>query len=260
MNNYKPFRFSAIVAATVLIAACNQPSEEVKKEEAINLEDQDTKAAYSIGIAAGKSMAQNLVTLEGTGINIEKEVLVKAFADGINDSSQLDDEAMQTAMNEFRTRVNAAMQEKNKLEQESQAKDAEENKAKGAAFLEENKAKEGVTTLESGLQYKVVTAGEGKSPGPADRVKVHYKGTLIDGTQFDSSYDRGQPATFGVSQVIRGWTEGLQLMKEGAKWELSIPSDLAYGASPRPSIPGNSVLLFEVELLEVIEAEKQESE
>lgn len=259
LNNYKPFRLSAIVAAGILIAACNQPSGDTEKEVAINLDDQDTKVAYAIGVSSGQSMAQNLASLDGTGINIEKDVLVKAFADGINDSSELDDEALKTVMNDFRERVNTAMQEKRKVEQVAQAKVADENKAKGAAYLEANKAKVGVTTLESGLQYTVVTAGAGKSPGPTDRVKVHYKGTLIDGTPFDSSYDRGQPATFGVSQVIKGWTEGLQLMKEGAKWQLSIPSELAYGPTSRPKIPGNSVLLFDVELLEVITPEQQGS-
>lgn len=254
MKNHKAFKLSAIVAMGVLLAACNQPSVEVK-ETAINLDDENSKAAYAIGMSAGKSMLQNLASLEGTDIKVDKDIIVQAFSDSVNDTSKLDDETLETVMNDFRGRVNTVMQARQKVEQQAQAKAAEGNIAIGATFLTENKAKEGVTTLESGLQYKVLTAGSGKSPGPTDRVKVHYKGTLTDGTQFDSSYDRGEPATFGVNQVIKGWTEGLQLMKEGAKWQLVIPAELAYGATSRPSIPGNSVLLFDVELLEVVGAQ-----
>jgi FKBP-type peptidyl-prolyl cis-trans isomerase FklB len=126
------------------------------------------------------------------------------------------------------------------------------NKQSGEAFLAENKNKEGVNTLPSGLQYEVLEEGNGKSPSATDTVTVHYKGTLIDGTTFDSSYDRGQPATFPVNGVIAGWTEALQLMKEGSKWRLFIPSDLAYGTQGAGDIIGpNSTLLFDVELLSV---------
>jgi FKBP-type peptidyl-prolyl cis-trans isomerase len=122
---------------------------------------------------------------------------------------------------------------------------------KGKAYLEENGKKEGVKTLPSGLQYKVIKEGDGKQPGRGDTVKVHYKGSFIDGKEFDSSYKRGEPAEFGVTQVIKGWTEALLLMKTGSKWQLFIPSALAYGERGRPSIPPNEVLLFDVELLEV---------
>ncbi|MFL0810841.1 MAG: FKBP-type peptidyl-prolyl cis-trans isomerase [Agarilytica sp.] len=202
-------------------------------------------------------MARNLETLEGTEISVDTAVLAQGFEDGVNSASQLEDADLQKVMNDFRTNVNNAMQEKRKQEQEEQAKVAEENKTKGATFLEESKAKEGVVTLPSGLQYKILTEGTGAKPAKTDRVKVHYKGTLIDGTQFDSSYDRGQPAQFGVTQVIKGWTEALQLMKEGAKWQLIIPADLAYGEASRPKIPGNSVLLFDVELLEIVKKEEK---
>lgn len=259
LKHQSTLKLVTLIATGALLAACNQPAEQAKKEEPINLEDSDTKVAYAIGVSAGKNMSSNIANLDGTGIVIDKKTLARAYVDGLEDSSKLDDESLQTVMNEFRERVNTAMQEKRKIEQEEQAKIAEENKTKGAAFLDENKAKEGIVALESGLQYKVVTEGKGKSPAATDRVKVHYKGTLIDGTQFDSSYDRGEPATFGVGQVIKGWTEALQLMKEGAKWQLFIPAELAYGAVSRPQIPGNSVLLFDVELLEVVaEPEKAE--
>jgi FKBP-type peptidyl-prolyl cis-trans isomerase FklB len=129
---------------------------------------------------------------------------------------------------------------------------AEKNLAEGKAFLEENKKKEGIKTLPSGLQYKVITEGSGRTPKATDTVTVHYRGTLINGTEFDSSYKKGQPATFQVSGVVRGWTEALQLMKEGSKWQLFIPSELAYGErAAGPQIPPGSTLIFEVELISI---------
>jgi FKBP-type peptidyl-prolyl cis-trans isomerase len=125
----------------------------------------------------------------------------------------------------------------------------------GQAFLAENSKKDGVKQTESGLQYKVLTEGTGPKPKASDTVKVHYKGTLIFGTEFDSSYKRGEPAQFPLTGVIKGWTEGLQLMPVGSKYEFYIPADLAYGASPRPNIPANSTLIFEVELLEIVKPE-----
>ncbi len=133
----------------------------------------------------------------------------------------------------------------------------EKEKSKGEAFLAENKTKEGIQTSESGLQYKVITEGTGEKPDPTDVVRVHYHGTLMDGTVFDSSVERGEPAEFGVSQVIPGWTEALQLMPVGSKWKLFIPQDLAYG--PRgagQAIPPYSALVFEVELLEIVPQEE----
>ena len=141
---------------------------------------------------------------------------------------------------------------------EASAKEAAQNKEAGEKFLAENKTKEGVITTESGLQYKVEKEGTGEKPTAADRVKVHYTGTLLDGTKFDSSVDRGEPAEFGVSQVIRGWTEGLQIMPAGSKYIFWIPSDLAYGErGAGQDIKPNSVLKFEVELLEVIKEDKK---
>lgn len=127
----------------------------------------------------------------------------------------------------------------------------EKNKKEGDEFLSKNKTAEGVKSTASGLQYKVITEGKGAKPSASDMVEVHYAGTLIDGTEFDSSYKRNAPATFPVNGVIKGWTEALQLMNEGSKWKLFIPSDLAYGTMDRPGIPANSVLIFDVELLKV---------
>jgi FKBP-type peptidyl-prolyl cis-trans isomerase FklB len=141
----------------------------------------------------------------------------------------------------------------NKYFEELEAKMNAENIEKGKNFLAENAKKPGVVTLASGLQYEVIKEGNGKKPGAADKVKCHYEGTLIDGTLFDSSIKRGEPAVFGVSQVIKGWVEALQLMTEGSKWRLFIPSELAYGAQGAGEmIPPHSTLIFEVELIEVL--------
>lgn len=247
MKQLTMIKLASAASLVLLLSACNE-----KAKEPLDLEDVKTKVSYAIGLSAGSSMSRNLESLDGTDLTIDIDIVVRGFAEGINKEAQMDDEAMQKVMNEFRGKVNAAMQAKRMAEKEAQDVKSEANKTLSGEYLEANKKKEGFVTLESGLQYKVIVAGEGKSPAKKDRVKVHYKGTLTDGTQFDSSYDRGQPAQFGVSQVIKGWTEGLQLMKEGSKWELVIPPELAYGSTSRPKIPGNSVLLFEVELLEVI--------
>ena len=254
MNNNETIKFLTLLAASLLLTACAQPSETAATiAVGPNLDDADQKVAYVIGAAAGKSMSTNLKSLEGTDITVDTETLIIGFIDGINDTAKLDEATQLAVMGEFRSRMTAVMDEKRKIEMAEQSKAAAANKTVGAAYLTQNKTKPDVTTLDSGLQYQILADGSGKSPGPTDRVKVHYRGTLIDGTQFDSSYDRGEPAVFGVNQVIRGWTEALQLMKEGAKWQLTIPADLAYGQAARPTIPGNSVLLFEVELLEVVE-------
>ena len=130
----------------------------------------------------------------------------------------------------------------------------EKNKKEGEVFLAENKKKEGVTTLPSGLQYKVIKAGTGKKPKSTDTVTVNYRGTLIDGTEFDSSYRRGEPASFGVSGVIPGWTEAMQLMQEGAKWQVVVPPNLAYGEKGAgPNIGPNATLIFEIELISIQE-------
>lgn len=164
-----------------------------------------------------------------------------AMKDAIKGDSKMTKEEIQQAMMKLQE---AAM----KKQQEA----AEDNKKKGAEFLEKNKSAEGVKVTASGLQYKVEKEGEGKTPSKTDTVKAHYKGTLIDGTQFDSSYDRGQPAEFPVQGVIPGWSEALQMMKVGSKYKLFIPPELAYGASGRPGIPANSVLVFEVELVDIV--------
>ena len=192
------------------------------------------KFSYAIGLGIG----QNLLSMGAQSINVED------FAQAIKDV--LDRKETAISHNEAREIVNKYFEE---LETKLNA----ENIEKGKSFLEENAKRPGVVTLPSGLQYEVITEGNGKKPSATDRVKCHYEGTLIDGTLFDSSIKRGEPAIFGVNQVIKGWVEALQLMTEGAKWKLFIPSELAYGAQQAGEmIPPHSTLIFEVGLIEVL--------
>ena len=202
------------------------------------LKDDKDKISYGYGMEIGKNLKRQ-------GIEINADLLAQGLKATLNGDKTLltDDEVRQTMM-AFQQKMQASRAEKTK-------KEGDENKTKGDAFLAENKKKEGVQALPSGLQYKVVTKGNGPVPKADDTVKTHYRGTLIDGTEFDSSYKRGEPATFGVTQVIKGWTEALLLMPVGSKWQLFIPADLAYGPGGRPGIPPNSTLLFDIELISI---------
>lgn len=201
-------------------------------EKKAKLETDMQKASYGIGTQIGNNMKQQ---------NIEIDSL--ALAAGIEDSS---------TGKELKLKPEEIQQALMKLQEASQKKQQElatKNLDTGKAFLEKNKTADGVKVTPSGLQYVVVKEGTGKTPTAKDTVTAHYAGTLIDGTKFDSSYDRNQPADFPVTGVIAGWTEALQMMKVGSKYKLVIPPELAYGPSGRPGIPPNSVLVFEVELL-----------
>lgn len=195
------------------------------------------KASYGIGLNIGRSIKS-----EGFDLNIDMVV------QGIKDS--LSDQKSQVSEEELRAALAAVEQEMVAVQAQRRKEQGEKNKKEGAAFLAANKNKPGVKTTESGLQYKVLKSGTGAKPKVTDKVTTHYRGTLIDGTEFDSSIARGEPATFPVSGVIRGWTEALQLMKVGDKWQLFIPSELAYG--PRGAggeIGPDAVLIFDIELL-----------
>lgn len=202
-----------------------------------SLTDTKSRVSYAIGMMLGHNWEQQ-------GLEVNPDIAARAIKDvQAGGATLLSQEEMQQTLTSFQQEFRA-MQMKKKAEATIK------NKAEGEAFLAANKAKPGVVTLPDGLQYTVLTAGTGAMPGAADTVTVNYKGTLIDGTEFDSSYKRGQPATFPVNGVIHGWTEALQKMQVGAKWKLFVPSELAYGEQGRPSIPPNSVLIFEVELLD----------
>ena len=206
--------------------------------EKLELKDQKAKESYSLGYQFGQS-------LKVQGVDINLEVYNSGIQDGLGGKEpRMTPEEIRATMTSLQQRLTAAQQ---KTRKEVAAKNLSESKA----FLAENGKKEGIKTLPSGLEYKVVTEGSGKMPKETDTVIVHYKGTLIDGTEFDSSYRRNQPAAFQVKGVIKGWTEALQLMKEGSKWQLFIPPDLGYGERGTGPVPPNSALIFEVELLSI---------
>lgn len=205
----------------------------------LQIETLEQKASYGIGRQMGDQLAQQ--PFEGMDLN--------AISAGIADA--FEGTEMRVEVNEIQEAFNV-LNERMREQQEAEAKEAS---AVGEAFLTENAKREGVTVLESGLQYEIVEAGEegSEKPSKESKVRTHYHGTFIDGKVFDSSYDRGQPAEFPVGGVIAGWTEALQLMNKGAKWKLYIPYDLAYGAQGSPGgIPPYSALVFDVELLEIL--------
>ncbi|NRB39053.1 MAG: FKBP-type peptidyl-prolyl cis-trans isomerase [Pseudomonadales bacterium] len=203
----------------------------------VKLESNEEKVSYGFGLQFGQQLSRN----NFDGLSVE------AVAAGISDI--LSESEVQVSEED----LNAAY---SVVQEAIQAKEAEKNKQMvelSKTFLDENAKRDGVITLESGLQYEILETGEGDKPGTDASVKTHYHGTFIDGKVFDSSVDRGEPATFGVTQVIAGWTEALQLMPTGSKWRLFIPSDLAYGdAGSPPSIPGGTALIFEIHLIEIV--------
>lgn len=202
------------------------------------LKTDEDKVSYSIGVDLGKHLKRQ-------GITINPDFFAKGIEDGLQgNTTLLNDEEMKTVLTDFQKKMMA----KRVAEMDKQA---ETNKAAGTAFLKENKAKAGVVTLPSGLQYKIITEGKGAKPGKEDTVTVEYTGRLINGTVFDSTEKSGKPATFKVSQVIPGWTEALQLMPAGSTWELYIPAELAYGSRNVGGMIGpNETLIFNVHLID----------
>ncbi|MEX0724291.1 MAG: FKBP-type peptidyl-prolyl cis-trans isomerase [Gracilimonas sp.] len=233
--NLNNLNLAVILSAVLLISACDQKT---SGNYEADLSTQIDSVSYAIGY-------QNGMLLDNEGLNdIDMENYLAGFNQALNSEEGI------MGREELFAVINSYVQE---LSQRR----GSENVEKGQAFLEENKDKEGVMVTESGLQYKVIEEGDGESPTAENVVSVHYEGTLIDGEVFDSSYDRGQPAEFPLNRVIPGWTEGVQLMREGATYEFYIPSELAYGAqAPQGSPIGpNETLIFKVELLEVKPAE-----
>lgn len=226
-------------------AVATGPKVEAVVKPAVSLETELEKISYIIGT----QIARNFQT-QGIEVNVD------SLAQGIKDALAggklaLTQQEMQAVYTPWQERMRQKMVAK---QAEAKAKQASENLAKGNAFLQANRTKEGVIVLPSGLQYKVIKEGTGKIPVATDTVKTNYRGTFIDGKEFDSSQRHGGPAEFGVTGVIKGWVEALQLMKEGGKWELYIPANLAYGepGDPRGGIPPNSALFFEIELIEIV--------
>jgi FKBP-type peptidyl-prolyl cis-trans isomerase FklB len=228
--------FRLIAAALFVLMAASAGA-----QDAPALKDQKDKISYIIGMDIGTNFKRQ-------SIDIDPDILGRGIKDGLSGAKPL--------LSEQETKeVLAAFEKVMRAKQEESRKAiGEKNKKEGEVFLAENKAKEGVKTAPSGLQYKVIKPGTGKKPQATDTVTVHYRGTLADGTEFDSSYRRGKPATFPVSGVIPGWTEALQLMEEGAKWQVVIPSKLAYGEQGSGQAIGpNATLIFEVELISIQE-------
>ena len=234
MQNFT--RLTSVIVLSSGLYACNDGSSKTQP-----LESLQQKASYSYGVDVATRLKQQ-------GIELDVNALNQGIADAYNGGElALSEEDRTQAKTDFQTELR-----NNLVKQQNDT--SEKNLADGKAFLEENAKKPGVVTTDSGLQYKILTTGEGKQPKDSDTVTTHYKGTLIDGREFDSSYKRDKPASFPVKGVIKGWTEALQLMHVGDKWQLYIPSELAYGATKRSElIQANSTLIFELELLGIKE-------
>jgi len=204
------------------------------------------RLSYTVGMDIGNSLADQ-------GLELDLDLLVEALRASFNGEETL------LSREEALAERDRFMQRRQQELAEQRDVDAQRNLEEGQAFLAQNAEREDVTVTESGLQYRVMTEGDGANPEATDQVTVHYRGTLLNGTEFDSSYARDEPATFALNQVIPGWTEGVQLMQEGAKYEFFIPADLAYGEQGRPGPIGpNATLIFEVELIEVAGSEGSE--
>ena len=229
-----------IFAAAALFATVIGCGAEKEAEFQVNMEDTVQKRSYAVGADIARTLAQQDITISH-----------EAFSKGFRDQ-YLTGEALLTSK-EITETVRALQQEKVDEQKAIQDKAGEESRAAGEKFLAENKTKEGVVALESGLQYKIIKEGSGRKPEPDDTITFHYEGRLVDGMKFDSSYDRNHPLTYPLGKLIPGWVEALQLMSAGSLWELYIPSDLAYGPRGSGRVPANAALVFKVELIEIKE-------
>ncbi|OIQ24160.1 FKBP-type peptidyl-prolyl cis-trans isomerase [uncultured Vibrio sp.] len=246
----------SLLAATVMLAVGCQKEEEPKVETApaaeqvaeagntVDFKTEDDKAAYAIGVSFANYLSTSIEKPSEIGINLNKDLVLKGIEHVFAGNPEMTEEQTREVLEQLDARVSTAMQ----TQAEEKAAAAEKE---GQDFQTEFEKQEGVTKTESGLLYQVMTEAQGDQPKETDTVQVHYKGTLIDGTQFDSSYDRGEPAVFPLDRVIPGWTEGVQLMPVGSKFKFVIPPQLAYGPQDTPTIPANSTLVFEVELLKI---------
>lgn len=229
--------FGVLITGMLFFAGC---SSDMSSGD-VNLQNEADSLSYSLGYQNGQFLNESDMK------DVNPDLVKAGLQAALNEQdAQISESEMQQVIQQFQIKARQKAQQK-------QMEDADSNKEKGDEFLAENKEKEGVQVTESGLQYKVIEEGSGETPGETDEVRVDYEGTLVDGTVFDSSYERGEAATFPVNRVIPGWTEGLQLMKEGSKYMFYIPGDLAYGENPPPGgdIGTNETLIFEVELHEV---------
>ncbi len=241
----------AAPAATAPKAPAKKTATVAKTAAPPALTTRKEKFSYAVGMSVGTQVDGNL---KKQSVDVDPSLVSQGFKDVMSGAKpRLTQEEAQAVLNEVQTEVR-------KQQQEKAQQAAAANKTEGEAFLAANKSKEGVVTLPDGLQYKILNAGTGPKPAASDSVVCNYRGTLITGTEFDSSYKRGQPATFGVGQVIKGWTEALQLMPTGSKWQLFIPSTLAYGErGAGADIGPNATLIFEIELLSIVDKNADKS-
>jgi FKBP-type peptidyl-prolyl cis-trans isomerase len=240
-------RLFLAAAVSAVLVGCNEKAADTE-QAALQLDTEEQRVSYGMGLGLGKRIAQEQFSVD-----------VTAFSTGMKHALNGTEQLMTDE--EIGEQMQAFQQKQMEKQQAEQTAVADKNKADGEAFLAENGQKEGVVTTDSGLQYKVLSAGEGEKPAEDDVVEVHYRGTLLDGTEFDSSYKRDSSVTFPVNGVIPGWVEALQLMPVGSKWELYIPSELAYGPGGTGGGPigPNATLIFEVELI-AIKSEEEASE
>jgi FKBP-type peptidyl-prolyl cis-trans isomerase len=243
----------AVLAALLLVwtVGCTKSG---TADKPVKIETEKQKLSYAIGQDIGKRGIGSIKD------EIELQPFFKGIEDALNNKAEITQEELTKVLQEFGKKMQKKMQEQRKIDNEKRKVLGEKNKKEGEAFLKENATKEGVKVTASGLQYKVVKEGNGPMPKDTDRVNVHYHGTLLDGTVFDSSVDRGKPLTFNLKGVIKGWTEGLQLMKVGSKFRFFIPSELAYGVrGGGPKIGPHATLIFDVELLGIEEPKPAET-
>ena len=239
----------AAPAATTPKAATTAKAPVKKTAAPVPLKTRKEKFSYALGMNIGTNLGN---TLKKQSVEVDWNLVSQGLKDSTTSGAKT-----RLTEKEAKDVLTEVQNEARKRQTEEAQKAAVKNKTEGEAFLAANKDKEGVVTLPSGLQYKILTTGTGPKPTASDSVKCNYRGTLINGTEFDSSYKKGQPVTFGVGQVIKGWTEGLQLMPVGSKWQLFIPSSLAYGErGAGAEIGPNSTLIFEVELISIEEKAK----
>lgn len=255
MNFAAKTALASFFAIALVGCGAEQAAQSSHSTAPVALDSQQSKHSYALGTVLGEEVTTNLEHLATTGIELDKEVVLHAISDAILGKSQMSEEDVQATIMEL-VELSSAQAEQ-QLEQEAQ-----QHLEAGLAYQAENAQKDGVQVTESGLQYEVLTAGDGDKPALQDTVTVHYEGTLIDGTVFDSSYQRGEPIAFPLDRVIQGWSEGVQLMPVGSKYRFVIPSELAYGEQARPGspIPGNATLVFEVELLEIEKYTEEDTE
>lgn len=254
----KAYLASAMLSA-ILLAGCgtdsvtseDAPSQteqidtyENQQKDGMELSTDVQRYNYSLGASLGLFAINRLEQQDALGLGSDQAALVAGFEDAFANNTQLS----QAEIQQFTQAADKALGE---AQAAKASADADANIALGQAFLAENAQKEGVFVTESGLQYEIIEEGTGDKPLASDTVTVHYRGTLLDGTEFDSSYSRGEPTSFPLTRVIPGWTEGVQLMKEGAKYRFYIPSELAYGARAMGAISPNSTLIFDIELIDV---------